>query len=256
VITGCVFEANSSDGSGGAARLNAGTISGCSFVGNSAPISGGALLVTDSFEAVVVVRDCHFEDNSTGAGAGISIGGPQMTATVESCTFIDNDANGGGGLIVRSGATAVLDRCVLRSNRALTGNRQGGAIVVDDATLTLTRGTLYENAAVFGGGVYLEGSAVATLNNAIIAGSTQGAAIVCEGSSSATLGCCDLVDNAGGDWIGCIAAQAAIDGNLSAVPLFCDPTGDDLSLQPTSPCAPAQAGACGLIGALEIGCSD
>lgn len=69
--------------------------------------------------------------------------------------------------------------------------------------------------------------------------------------ATATLRCCDLHNNAGGDWVGCIAAQLGVDGNLAADPQFCDPGSGDFRIAAASPCAPAQSGACGLIGALD-----
>ena len=70
----------------------------------------------------------------------------------------------------------------------------------------------------------------------------------------ATLTCCDIYGNAGGDWVGCIADQYGINGNISEDPLFCDLPGGDLHLNENSPCAAPQQPTCGQIGALGIGC--
>ena len=43
-------------------------------------------------------------------------------------------------------------------------------------------------------------------------------------------------------------------GNISANPLFCSPTTGDYSISSESPCAPANSGGCGLIGAIDVGC--
>ena len=73
----------------------------------------------------------------------------------------------------------------------------------------------------------------------------------------ATLRCCDIYGNAGGDWIGSIAGQLGLDGNISEDPLFCDPETLDFTLHPDSPCAPFTPPnpECDLIGAWPVGCS-
>jgi hypothetical protein len=66
------------------------------------------------------------------------------------------------------------------------------------------------------------------------------------------LTCCDVYGNVGGDWIGCISAQAGTNGNFSEDPLFCDSDTDDFRLQWTSPCLPVYSG-CGLVGCYGAG---
>jgi hypothetical protein len=72
-----------------------------------------------------------------------------------------------------------------------------------------------------------------------------------------TLVCCDIYGNAGGDWVGPIAGQLGIDGNIWADPLFCDPTNGDFTLQACSPCAPFSPPnpECDLLGAYPVGCA-
>ena len=87
--------------------------------------------------------------------------------------------------------------------------------------------------------------------------SPTGAAFYCSGGSSATLECSDLYGNAGGDWVGCIADQYGVNGNLSADPTFCDRNSGNFMLCENSPCAPGhhpQGEDCGLIGAFGVGC--
>jgi hypothetical protein len=68
------------------------------------------------------------------------------------------------------------------------------------------------------------------------------------------LTCCDIYGNAGGDWVGCIADQAGINGNFSDDPLFCDIAAGDYHLDDSSPCAPANNDCGVLIGVLGVGC--
>ena len=62
--------------------------------------------------------------------------------------------------------------------------------------------------------------------------------------------------NAGGDWVGTIADQYGIEGNICEDPLFCDPENGDFTLDAASPCAPFSEPnpECDLIGVWPIGC--
>jgi hypothetical protein len=82
----------------------------------------------------------------------------------------------------------------------------------------------------------------------------DGRAANCDGASTITMTCCDAFGNADGDWVGCIADQYGINGNVSEDPLFCDMAGGDYTIHADSPCAPEHSGGCGLIGALPVGC--
>jgi hypothetical protein len=92
------------------------------------------------------------------------------------------------------------------------------------------------------------------MDNTIISFSIQGCAVLCDENSTVALTCCDLYDNEDGDWIGRIANQYGINGNISEDPLFCDIAGGDFTIDAASPCAPAHSSGCGLIGALPVGC--
>jgi hypothetical protein len=66
--------------------------------------------------------------------------------------------------------------------------------------------------------------------------------------------CTDIFGNPGGNWSGNISAQATINGNFSADPLFCDTAADVWSLMPQSPCVPANNTCEALIGVYGVGC--
>lgn len=68
------------------------------------------------------------------------------------------------------------------------------------------------------------------------------------------LSCCDIYGNEGGDWVGVIADEYGINGNISEDPLFCDHPGGDYTLSCASPCAPENNPDCGLIGAWPVAC--
>ncbi|MCK4304929.1 MAG: hypothetical protein KAY24_11890 [Candidatus Eisenbacteria sp.] len=134
----------------------------------------------------------------------------------------------------------------------------GGLGIQLDSSPTVTDclfDTLVANAASQGGGLTVR-EAAPSLQNTIIAFSSSGKALCCLESSGATLICCDLYGNDGGDWIGCIAPQLGTQGNIATDPLFCDLGAGDFTLQDDSPCAPFSPPnpECDLIGAQEVGC--
>jgi hypothetical protein len=84
-----------------------------------------------------------------------------------------------------------------------------------------------------------------------------GEAVYCEDAATAGLTCCDLFGNDGGDWVGHIAPQCGVGGNINENPLFCRDENPDepYSLHDGSPCALVTNPTCGLIGAWDVGCA-
>jgi hypothetical protein len=148
--------------------------------------------------------------------------------TIEGCLFEDNVADEGGGIACTIYSYPTIIGCTFVGNGAPTGAavlcHEGGSPVIEQTVLAF---------------------------------STQGPAVDCTGYfSDATLVCCDIYGNEGGDWVGCIADQYAVDGNFSKDPLFCDMYNDDVTLCANSPCLPG-GNDCGvLIGARGAGCQD
>lgn len=122
--------------------------------------------------------------------------------------------------------------------------------------LTLENCTLHSNSAEHGGGILCEGLVSADLKRTIIDSGLFGGAIACsEADPGPALVCCDVYNNTGGDWVGCIEDQYGAAGNISLDPLFCDPGHENFNLSSASPCLPAN-NVCGiLIGAHDVGCA-
>jgi hypothetical protein len=115
---------------------------------------------------------------------------------------------------------------------------------------------LVGGSAPLGGGLYCKNGSSPILENTIIAYSTQGEAVHCfdeYGQSQPALICCDVYGNAGGDWVGCIAGQLGVDGNISECPEFCDRFNDNFYLSESSPCVIGYG--CGQIGVYGVGCT-
>ncbi len=212
----------------------------------------------------------HSGEGTASHVRGIAIVGGQATGTKTS---------GGGGILVEGGSAPVLENLLLVGNAADSGG--GGLHVGISSAASVTGCTFVANSSSSGGGglhcepassaeltrctfaynsspdacIYLDNSATLVAENTIVSFTTGGGvAVECVGSASATLNCCDIYGNEGGDWVGCIAGQYGTSGNIAGDPLFCDPFGFNYLLNSDSPCSP-YVSSCGRIGAWDIGCA-
>ncbi len=246
----CVFRDNlsthSSDGGGAIYCGGSTTISECVFKDNAAT-RGGAVLCRNP--NTVTISNCLFRDNyaSVHGGAVYCHGVPVLSY----CQFINNEAGGQGGAVF--GGPFYLDRCTFSGNIAAD---VGAA--VSTAGSTIESCTFCGDNALQGGVISVGQGGDVTLSNSIIAHSVVSPALTCEGNCEAVLDCCDIYGNAGGDWVGCIADQAGLNGNISLDPLICGATYEDYFLEEGSPCAPFSDPnpECDLIGAWPVGCGQ
>lgn len=230
-------------------RSSSPTIAGCRFEDNEANL-GGAVFC-DSLSAPTFI-DCVFSLNSATSGGAIFCN--SAAPVLVQCTLNGNSAlTLGGGIFAYGYSSPTLTGCLITANTA--GQNGGGAYCFGFASFgpTMTNCTLSGNAAITGVGLYLAGSTDAAVTNTIIAFGIGDSAVACAGGDPVVivLTCCDIFGNTV-DWEGCIADQAGVNGNISADPLFCNAENGDYRLVTDSPCAPAQSGTCGLIGALDI----
>lgn len=272
-LVDCVFSDNSCYDWGGAISCNSSYpfMSGCTFDGNYAGSAGGAInLVGSSTE----VEYCVFSGNRGSVGGAVVQSGSSSPLEFTACQFIENRASSNGGAIaqvigslvarncqfIRNTASdlgggiwtgfvsVLLDGCVLAGNAS---GGEGGGIFSEDASLTILGSTLVANSGSPGSGVCIQQASLFMQSTSVVFG------FIGEGirpSVVSDLVCCDIFGNEGGDWIGNIAAQYGINGNISADPLFCSAVGDIYTLHSDSPCAEENNLDCGRIGALPIGC--
>ncbi len=282
-LTNIVFTGNSASGwSGGGlyAMYSSPTLTNVTFSGNTASGSGGGMYCRVS---VASLTDVVFSDNEASAGGGMceywssttlngvvfsanrAGGGGGMwthsssTSTLTDVVFSENSVEGsscagGGGLYCGTSASPVLTDVEFSNNTATGVWSRGALCCYEDCHPELTNVTFSGNSAVYGGGVTCNVSSFVLLTNCIIAFSEIGPAVLCDDTSGAALTCCDVYGNAGGDWVGYIAGQYGVSGNISENPLFCDPERNDLTLHADSPCAAENNPRCGLIGACPVGC--
>jgi predicted outer membrane repeat protein len=218
------------------------SIIGCIFSNNVATshistVYGGAVY---AFGSTTRISKCIFKGNAVwdydgwGEAYGGAIAARQSMLTIDNCLFIGNRAGHGGALFASASSVLAVENCTFYANRT---------------------GFEYAGSALFLGYWSSSDMSTATLEKCIISFGRSGGAIQCRDSTNfASLACCDVYGNAGGDWVGCIVDQAESDGNFSLDPEFCDTANIDLTLNPLSPCLPANNECEALIGALGAGC--
>jgi hypothetical protein len=247
------------------------TIRNCVLYRNEAPYGGGMCGGAHS-----VIGECAFVENVSVRGGGAA---RMPNAELEDCAFVRNSATYGGGVYIRSSCSPTFTGCIFEDNAAshsggalhmeqhcnpvfshctITGNSSqiGGAVDVSiECAPSFVSCTLHENSCTYTGSVSSYEYSLVTFENSIISFGTAGRAVSCY-DSEVVLTCCDIYGNADGDWVGYVADQYGVSGNISEDPLFClDENPDEpLALHGGSPCAPDHNPACGLIGAWDVAC--
>lgn len=223
----------------------------CEFYGNTSELIAGGFKATGTDFGDPVLRDCIFVGNSSEKGGGMSV----AKVTAENCLFFDNSASviGGGAHTGDSDAPEAFINCTFAGNAAL----YLGGLACAGSNTAVEGCTFYGNSAMDPGAcIGTSGGGSITVERSIISYS-GGSEVVHLDGGSITLSCCDVYGNEGGDWVGPIADQYGIDGNISENPLFCAPASQDFHLHTDSPCASHSAPnpECDLIGAWPVGCN-
>lgn len=246
-ISRCILYKNESSYGGGMRGGDSSTITGCSFVENISVRGGGIGRLPGG-----VLENCSFIGNSATYGGGIYIRS-SCSPELLGCFFEGNAAShSGGGMHIEQHSSPLLGACTFLRNTAPIG----AAIDISiECSPRIANCTIVENSSEFTGAVSVFEYCTPLLENTIIAFNEAGEAISAY-DGGVTLTCCDLYDNAGGDWVGTIADQYGIDGNISEDPLFC---GDEHPEEPYtlewySPCSPEVNPECGFIGAWDLAC--
>ncbi len=209
----CTLTGNSATNSGGG--VTDGILTECTLSGNQATHGGGAAggyledcIVTANHAyqsgggcSSVTLNNCELTANSA-----VYSGGGAYLGYLANCTIVGNSAEFGGGAILNYEYVA---NCVIQQNRAIRGGGIYGG--------TLANCTIVGNSADFAGGTYL-----GVLNNCIVISNN---AAVGENYLDTTM------------YYSCTAPVPTNGiGNIDVDPLFADLLGDNLRLQPDSPC--------------------
>jgi len=229
--------------------------------------SGSDALVED-----VILRNNYAGHSMAWFGSGAGLASYDSSPEIRRVRFEGNitsagDAGGeccptawGGGILLRHGSP-ILEEVVFFGNEVTKGSwntRSRGGAIYAECELVVRNATLVGNGADGGAGsaVYCLNGSVA-LERSIVAANGLDEMYPNAPVAGPTTAECTLVHgNAGGNWVGGLAGQGGLAGNLAINPMFCDAWGGDLRLGPESPCLPA-GNSCGvLIGAFGAGCEE
>ncbi len=204
------------------------TVINCTFSGNHVGFAGmgGGMCCRNSSPILI---GCTFIGNIcgvTGIGGGMCCwhySSPRLVG----CTFSRNLGSPGAGMFCSDFCSPILKNCSF----------------IGDSALGTEEGVIYCT-------IYCSPA----LENCIVAFSVNGPAITCfDTTCIPTLTYCDIYGNPQGDWVGCIADQYGINGNICCCPMFCHPDTGNYFLAENSCCVGAGQGGVH-IGAFGVGC--
>jgi hypothetical protein len=223
---------------------------------------GGRGLVLISAEGPrVTVIDC------AGLGRAFSLSGNfGYDPTIVGFTVMNGDGGNQGGAVECFAYSPIFRNCVFVNNTATYGGALyfNGALGAKEGSSAgsypmLQNCTFVGNVATAAGSVcYHNWGAQTQFHDCILyANNSSGEGPPLQfglGGGATVLFCSDVYGNSPGDWIGSLEPQAAVSGNLSEPPSFCNETALDFRLMPNSPCGPG-LNSCGvIIGAFPVGC--
>jgi hypothetical protein len=272
-LADCTFRGNeaglsvpgSLEADGGAIWGGAAVMERCTFIGNSSPYGQGGAVRYGGGR----IGDCIFSGNFADYGGALHFGpGQSWVEQVLLGEIPMPEAPDPRHKFPFDWAREWLRPLLLsrvpeeNPNVAITSSVfRNNSVYVDHGAVyagydvSITSSVFYGNRSPGNGGS-LTAVSNATVSHSIISfGGMGGAAVYCEGSAAVTVECSDVYGNAGGDWVGCIAGQLGVDGNISQDPLFNNPAAGDYSLLPGSPCLP-ENNSCGLMGPRTMVCGD
>lgn len=233
--------------------------------------------VLNMYESSTVVSLTNLDANSSLVGFTIRDGHPWWGPA--------------GGIHVRNSSTRILNNIIrgnsygfggaggiycegdgspIIRNNIIYGN-QGSALFVDSCSAVIDSNTIAFNEAwgdwMPAGGVVIDSDRPVTITNNIIvyntgtiAGNPVAGVYCISGSSGIEFTCNCVFGNTPADYGGSYTDQTGMNGNISLDPQFCAVRPDSSGnyyLQSDSPCAPdhhPDGDACGVIGAVHVGC--
>ncbi len=222
---------------------------------NTATTNGAGLYMTGgTLNMTGVAIDTNLKSPTASFMHGGGIFATAATVTLDSLVITGNEAHIGAGVDLTDCTDAVLMNSVLTGNTAVFWG--GGINYQGNAAGSISGNTIAENAATAsgGGGIYVTTSTPAITNNisAFNTGGTSNANGMALLSTPSVLSCNDTFGNAGADYSG-VPDPTGTNGNISLDPLFCNATAGPYGISTSSPCASANSGGCGLIGAYTSG---
>ncbi|AQQ72429.1 Polymorphic membrane protein 20 [Limihaloglobus sulfuriphilus] len=115
------------------------------------------------YDGQATFTGCEFYNNSypDNSGAGLDADGSGVELTIDSCHFHNNQSKYGGGISVENVASSSIVGCIIENNLA----EYGGGLEVDDAPMTISQSTVINNEAEYGGGIISHGTSACTITD-------------------------------------------------------------------------------------------
>ncbi len=246
LIEDCIIDQNEGHSGGGVASYSnsSPTIRACTLADNSVPNGNGGGIICYQGGSTLI-EDNIFRQNSATYGGAIFVY-VSSSAVITGNTIEDN----WGG--ASSALQANLSTVTFENNLIINNTAEGATCeVVESANVTMTGNTFWGNSGVRV--VLVKGAPNPSLqfhNNIVAENTGYGLQYL---SGSLTMSCNNFWQNSDGNYSG----TGASTNDFSADPFFCDASTGDFTLHANSPCAPGNhpdGAACGLIGALDVGC--
>ena len=219
----------------------------CLISQNTADYGGGVAVVNSG----CLFWDCEIGDNTaTNTGGGVYI---QSTEAVQFSysDIVSNTSVRAGGVRMLGASTSFFNDNISRNEA--TGGHSGGVWLQGG---TLSNCTLVENsAATGGGGVHCEAGS-GSIYYSIIAFTEDGYGVAATAGNAPTLSCCDVYENADGNYDAEVGDQTGLDNNFSLDPELCGIEMADYRLFDTSPCTETNSPCAWLVGGFNIGCDS
>ena len=137
--------------------------------------------------------------NCEGSGRGFYFQTAETSAAVvEGLTIYNGSRDDGGGICCRNNSNPTIRNCIIRGNRAYTGDGSGGGVFCANSSPTLIDCTIRNNVSDNGGGVYCRNYCGTTLINCSINSNRAydyAGGVFCENNSSITLSHCVIRGN-------------------------------------------------------------
>jgi hypothetical protein len=213
----------------------------CDLHGNHSPAANPVVRIA---HATATFTSCRLTDNDLAAGAVVLVGFDSRLS-LTGCTLAGQPQAGVVGMFLQNARVAGSSNVFFGLGGAAVRAEYGAAVDLDHATMVAN-----------GQGLVASEGASLTLQECLIAFNAGAGILVANAAASVT--CCDVFGNDGGNYAGQLTDQTGLAGNITADPLFCDLVGGHFGLAAGSPALPsgnlcaAQMGAfgqeCGLTG--------
>lgn len=256
----CIFSSNISRDDGGAVfcwENCAPTFTSCQFLDNAfidyGSQTGGGFYGAGSYAEFT---DCLFRGNHALVGGAVycTWGGNNSFLR---CSFRNNQAENSGGVVALTSQTNIsFTDCEFYQNEEGPPYSGGAVMFNSSSTATFLGCSFVDNTCGTENGGMIEAHYESTVNleNCVLAFNPTCLAVACADTNQVlAVSCTNVFGNSSAE-SACLDSLMSEDGNISADPLYCNLSQDDLGLMTGSPCLPVN-NSCGVLMGVHVeGC--